>query len=140
MTFSGDLKGIHLADVFQNIHGNRLTGTIKVSTRDGDRYVYFKEGLIAGYSRGVNKGLPLGDHLAQRGYVSRDLVATAIKKKGKSQKLLREVLAEMDLLSEEEFQGALIELIEESLFDLLMLKEASFTFTEGEPLPRVFDM
>ncbi|MHC4852470.1 MAG: DUF4388 domain-containing protein, partial [Planctomycetota bacterium] len=54
MTFSGDLKGIHLADVFQNIHSNRLTGTIKVSTRDGDRYVYFKEGLIAGYSRGVN--------------------------------------------------------------------------------------
>jgi tetratricopeptide (TPR) repeat protein len=126
--------------VFQNIHSNRLTGTIKVSTRDGDRYVYFKEGLIAGYSRGVNKGLPLGDHLAQRRYVSRDLVATAIKKKGKTQKLLREVLAEMNLLSEDEFQGALIELIEESLFDLLLLKEASFTFTEGEPLARVFDM
>jgi len=139
MTFSGDLTGIHLADVFQNIHSNRLTGTMQVSTRDGDRYVYFQDGLIAGYSKGVNKGLPLGNHLAQRGYVDRALLATAIKKKGKTHKLLSEVLVEMEVLSQEEFEGTMIELIEESLYDLFRLKDASFKFTEGAPLPRVFD-
>ncbi len=139
MTFSGDLTGIHLADVFQNIHSNRLTGTMEVSTRDGDRYVYFREGLIAGYSRGVNKGLAMGSHLAQRGYVDRGLLAAAVKKKGKTQKLLSEVLVEMDVLSQDEFEGTMIELIEESLYDLFRLKDASFKFTEGEPLPRVFD-
>lgn len=139
MTFSGDLTGIHLADVFQNIHGNRLTGTMQVSTREGDRYVYFQQGLITGYSRGINKGLPMGNHLAQRGYVERTLLATAIKNKGKTTTLLSEVLAEMDVLSREEFAAVMCELIEESLFDLLRLEEASFEFTEGAPLPRVFD-
>ena len=114
MTFSGDLTGIHLADVFQNIHSNRLTGTMQVSTRDGDRFVYFQDGLIAGYSRGVNKGLPMGSHLAQRGYVDRAMLQTAIKKKGKGLKLLSETLAEMEVLSKEEFESAMFELIEES--------------------------
>ncbi len=139
MTFSGDLRGIHLADVIQNIHGNRLTGTMEVSTRDGEQYVYFQEGLIAGFSRGVNKGLPMAQHLAQRGYVDRTLLTTAIKKKGKTDKRLSDVMVEMDMLSREEFEGAMLELIEEGLYDLLRLKEASFKFTEGPPLPRVFD-
>ena len=30
MTFSGDLSGIGLADVFQNLAGNRATGTLRV--------------------------------------------------------------------------------------------------------------
>ncbi|MEE9126342.1 MAG: DUF4388 domain-containing protein, partial [Planctomycetota bacterium] len=88
----------------------------------------------------VNKGLPMAVHLAQRGYVERQALANAVKKKTKGSKLLREVLAETNLLTEQDFQSSLVELMEESLYDLLALKEASFNFTEGEAPPRVFDM
>ncbi len=139
MTFSGDLKEIQLADVFQNIHTNRLTGTLLVRARKGDRYVYFREGLVAGFSLGLNKGLPVVEHLAQRQYVEKDALAAAVKKKSKSRKFLRVVLAGMQALPDEEFRGALAELVDENLYELLMVKEADFSFTEGDPLPRVFD-
>ena len=69
MTFSGDLRGISLADIFQNIAGNRVAGTLRVQWRNTERFVRFEEGKIAGFSPGPSKGLSILDYLTKRGYV-----------------------------------------------------------------------
>ena len=59
MTFTGDLKDIQLADVFQNIHSNRLTGTLKVTARQVDRFVYFNCPENREHIRGKLAGLAI---------------------------------------------------------------------------------
>ena len=68
MTFSGDLSGIGLPDVLQNLAGNRSTGTLHIRWDKGERFVRFVEGQVAGWSQGPGKELPLLDHVAERGY------------------------------------------------------------------------
>lgn len=117
-TFSGDLADISLADVFQNISSNRLTGTLIVSVVGGKRYIYFAEGSVAGYSLGVKR---------------------ALKRKARLKCTLRESVTAARLMSEEEFRAAVGELVEEGIYDLLALKNAEFVFEVGKPPPRVFD-
>ena len=67
MTFSGDLSGIGLGDVFQNLAGNRATGTLHVRWDKGERHVRVVEGQIAGWAPGPGRELPLFDHVVERG-------------------------------------------------------------------------
>ena len=53
MTFSGDLRGISLVDIFQNIAGNLVSGTLRVQWRNTERFVRFEDGKIAGFSLGL---------------------------------------------------------------------------------------
>ena len=139
MTFSGDLADISLADVFQNISSNRLSGTLIVSVAGGKRYIYFAKGLVAGYSLGVNRGLAISEHLVNRQYVTAEDMKRAIKRKARLKCTLRESMAAANLMAEEDFRAAVGELVEECLYDLLALKDAEFVFEEGKPTPRVFD-
>src|SRR5262245_40187622 len=75
MTFSGDLSGISLPDVFQNLAGNRSTGTLHIRWDKGERFVRFVDGQVAGVSHGQGKELPLLDHVAERGYADGQAVA-----------------------------------------------------------------
>jgi len=138
-TFSGDLADISLADVFQNISSNRLTGTLIVSVVGGKRYIYFAEGSVAGYSLGVKRGLAIAEHLVNRQYITSDDMKRALKRKARLKCTLRESVTAARLMSEEEFRAAVGELVEEGIYDLLALKNAEFVFEVGKPLPRVFD-
>lgn len=139
MTFSGDLNGINLADVFQNIHANRATGTLLVESRAGERYVFFREGMIAAFSLGRGKGLPIAEQLVKRGLVNAKRMAAMTRKRKSSRRLLRTLLAEAGDLSEEQFRDTLGTITSEHIYELMRLREARFEFTEGEAPPRVFD-
>ncbi|MEZ5963473.1 MAG: DUF4388 domain-containing protein [Planctomycetota bacterium] len=139
MSFSGDLKGIGLPDVLQNLQANRLTGTLRVEGRPGARYVEITQGAITGFSLGPNKGLPLNEHLVHRRFVTRDQLKAALDKRRGSRKPLRVVLAQGGVLDEDGFRLALREVMCEQLCDLLGWSEATFAFTDGPAPARVFD-
>jgi len=139
MTFSGDLKGIGLPDVLQNLQANRLTGTLRVEGRTATRYVQVTEGVITGVSFGPNKGLPLAAHLVHRRFVTSAQLETAGDRRRAGKKTLRAVLAQSGVLDEDAFKRALREVMAEQLHDLLSWTEAKFDFTDGPPPPRIFD-
>ncbi len=139
MTFSGDLKGIGLPDVLQNVQTNRLSGTLHVESRTGSRYVELKDGAIVGLSFGANRGLPLSEHLVHRGLLTSTQMQTATERRRANKKTLREVLAHAGLVDEDRFRAALRELIAEHMHDLLGWTEAKYSFADGAPPPRVFD-
>lgn len=139
MTFSGDLKGIGLPDVLQNVQANRLSGTLHVEGRCAARFVEITEGAISGVSLGPNKGLPLSEHLVQRAFVTAEQLQAAVERRRAGKKTLRTVLAQAGALDDERFKLALRELMAEHLHDLLGWSEAKFDFTDGPPPPRVFD-
>jgi hypothetical protein len=139
MTFSGDLKGIGLPDVLQNVQANRLSGTLHVESRAGSRYVELTEGAITALSLGSNRGLPVGPHLVHRGLVTPQQLQAANEKRRGSKKTLRDTLAANKVLADDGFKAALRELIAEHVHELLGWTEAKFSFGEGPPPPRVFD-
>ncbi len=140
MAFKGDLKNIGLFDVFQNLLHNRLCGTLHVEAREGERWVAFEEGHIRMLSLGRGKGLPMRGFLVQRNYVDRKALEKLLAKRGKSRRLLHDLLARAGLLSVEDFQACVEERIGEELFELLSWKNAQFEFLEGPPPNGIFDM
>jgi tetratricopeptide (TPR) repeat protein len=140
MAFKGDLKNIGLFDVFQNLLHNRLCGTLRVEAREGERWVAFEEGRIRMLSMGRGTGLPMRGFLVQRNYVDRVALERLLAKRGKSRRLLHDLLARAGLLSVEDFQACVEERIGEELFELLSWKNAQFEFLEGPPPNGIFDM
>jgi hypothetical protein len=139
MAFSGDLKGIGLADVLQNVQTNRLTGTLQVESRAGTRAVELKDGAVVGFALGNNRALPLGEHLVHQQLVTTAQLQAAMERRRASKKTLREALAQAGVLAEDTFRAATRELIGECMHELLAWTEAKYTFTDGTPPPRVFD-
>lgn len=139
MTFKGNLKAIGLFDVFQNVCHNQLTGTLHVQSEQQQRYVHFVAGKVRLVSLGPGVGLPMRDFLVQRGYVAEADLVAARKKYRRGRPALRNVLAKERLLTPDEFVDAMHERVSEFLYDLFLLKDASFEFREGKPPDRVFD-
>lgn len=136
MTFSGDLRGISLADIFQNIAANRSTGTLRVQWRNTERFVRFQDGGVYGFSLGVRKGLPILDHLVQRGYVDPAHLRKLMAKRSRRTPGRR--IVDAGLLTEQEMRDAIAELVREHVYDLMLLRDAEFSFTLGDPPPQVF--
>ena len=140
MAFSGDLRNISLADVFQNVAGNRVTGTLQIKWRSNEHFVRFDQGLVTGYSTGFRKGLPFAEYVLQRGWVDgKKFEAARRKAGGRSRKPISRVLIEQKLLDEQQVHEIVSAMIEEHVYDLMLLKEASFELAEGDPPSRTFD-
>jgi tetratricopeptide (TPR) repeat protein len=139
MAFSGDLRNISLADVFQNLAGNRVTGTLQVQWKSNEHFVRFEKGLVTGYSTGFGKGLPFPEFLRQRGFVADKKLEKALEKRGRSRKPLSQVLIESKLLSDDDVAVVVQTMIEEFVWDLMLVREAKFQLTEGAPPSRTFD-
>lgn len=138
MTFSGDLRGISLADIFQNIAGNMISGTLRVHWRNTERFVRFESGKVAGFSLGPSKGLPILDHLVKRGYVDSKQLHNLLARRKRSRKSPGRLLVEAKLMTAEQLSDAISELVAEHVFDLIMQRDATFAFHEGDPPPKVF--
>lgn len=140
MAFRGDLNEIGLFDVFQNLEHNRLTGTLKVRHGREERWIHVREGRVRYVSLGEGIGLPMPEFLIQRGFVTRRQMDRVLKARGRSRKLLPDLLARAGALSPERYAEAFRLRVEEVLYDLLAWKQAEFEFVEGPPPRGVFDL
>lgn len=139
MTFSGDLSGIGLGDVFQNLAGNRATGTLHVRWDKGERHVRVKDGQVAGWAPGPGRELPLFDHVVERGYADPAAVAALQNSAKKRRKRAARLLKDEKVCDAESLENAFREITAEGVYELLTLSTATFVFSEGEPPPDVFD-
>lgn len=140
MAFTGDLQGMSLADVFQNIAGNRNTGTLHIQWPRGERYVRFVDGCVTGVSHGIGRGLPLLPFLLERGIVAETVADQVRQRLKKSRRSPGRLLQDLRQLDAEALAGAVRELVADNTYDLLALKEARFTFSEGDAPERLFDI
>ena len=140
MSFKGNLQSLGLFDVLQNVSQNCLTGTLTVTTKDQNRWVYFDRGKVRLVSSGERVGLPMRDFLVQRGYVTSEAMDKAIKSRGRSRALLQDILVKAGEITNEDYAAAYAERIEEFLYELLEIKSAEYEFTDGGVPKGIFDM
>ena len=139
MTFSGDLTGIGLGDVFQNLSANRATGTLHVRWEKGERHVRFEEGQIAGWAAGPGRELPLFDHVVERGYADAAAVKALQGNAKKRRKRPARLLRDEKICDQESIESAFREMTAEGVYELLALSAATFVFHEGDAPPETFD-
>lgn len=139
MTFSGDLSGIGLPDVFQNLAGNRAMGTLHVRWDRGERFLYFQDGQVAAWSPGPSRDLPLLDHVAERGYADAEAVAQLVAGLRRRRKRPARLLLDERLITPEDLKAALGEIVAEGVYELLTLSSAQFQFEAGDRRPDTFD-
>ncbi|MEY4830231.1 MAG: hypothetical protein RLZZ562_2027 [Planctomycetota bacterium] len=139
MTFSGDLTGIGLGDVFQNLNGNRATGTLHVRWERGERHVRLVDGLVAGCAAGPGRELPLLDHCVERGYADAEKVKALQANTKKRRKRPARILRDEKLCDAESIESAFREITAEGVYELLQLSAAQFVFHEGDAPPETFD-
>jgi hypothetical protein len=139
MSFAGDLRGIGLADIFQNIAHNQGTGTLCVRVRREESFLRFEGGAVAACSAGIGRGLGLLDHLVQRRVVDESVVQKLIARHRRSRRSPLMLLVDKGVLEESAIRAAAEESIAEAVYDLFSLRDAEFRFDQGEGPARVFE-
>lgn len=134
MSLRGDLRTIHLAEIFDLIGRGRQTGTLHVRRRSVHKWISFQEGRV--FSTASNDPREyLGHFLVRRGLVSEEqLFATLVRQESEGRPL-GALLVEAGLLSEADLLEALRLKAEESCYDVFLWPDGTFDFVPGEPPP-----
>lgn len=135
----GDIETFGLAELFQSLHLNKHSGTLKVSDGRRERLIYFSEGIIYLLSRGVREVSRIGDLLLDAGRITEQDLARALAMQEASQprRLLGEILVELGVVTMEEILQAVKAKIRDELFDVFIWENARFEFTKNY-LPDAF--
>ncbi|MHC4390295.1 MAG: DUF4388 domain-containing protein [Planctomycetota bacterium] len=132
MAFEGDLKHLNLADVFQNIASNELTGTLHLSAPAREAYVVFTQGKVAGFVEGKKAARPsFAELILQHGLITETELEAALKKTGR--KSLSSYLEKEGILALSDQRAAVRVYVTDEVCELFGWKEAHFRFDDGTP-------
>ncbi|MEE8104916.1 MAG: DUF4388 domain-containing protein, partial [Planctomycetota bacterium] len=136
MGFAGELTTIGLAEIFQNIAFNRLSGTLRLTSGERVAHIYFDSGVVA--MLGI-QGEPLDYFAIASGAQLADEPTLQTARKKSRRVGMRSALAKAGACDAADFDEAVAAHVEENLLLLFGWTTASFTFEEGNPAEGLFD-
>lgn len=137
MGFSGDLRTIDLANIFQTISMNQMTGTLHVFAADEERHLFFEGGEVAYFSWG-REALWVGKIVVGKGMLPAarfQALARDLTRAGRRPGLGE--FCQAAGIPEEGLRELVQRVIQEQIYDIFGWKEARFIFEEG-PLPGAY--
>lgn len=128
MAFAGDLHKLPLADVFQSIHQNSLTGALAIRDVHGERLVAFREGFVTGCAGPVGEEHGIADELVRRRKIdAKDARPSRFfRRKGS----LLKSLQRRNLMDAAQFAQMTRTVVLERVYDCFLLEEGTFDFLE----------
>ncbi len=135
-TLKGDVDLLGLGNLLQLLSMNRLEGILTLIQDDDRKSVHFgPQGIRLLFSsmRRINK---LGKILLRRRRISKEDLDALLKEQRLLGWKLGQVALTSGLVRKEDVETALMEQIEEEVFDLFMWTDARFEFQEGKAPPR----
>jgi len=129
VSFSGDLKKLPLADVFQSVHQNQLTGALAIRPPErGERLVAFEDGLVVGCALPEGEEHGIAAELIRRKMVEDKDVRPSrfFRRRGN----LKRTLKKRGLMQTEQFEALTRSLVLERIYDCFLLEEGKFEFLE----------
>jgi tetratricopeptide (TPR) repeat protein len=135
MGVAGELSTIGLAEVFQNLAFNHLSGTLTLTHGQNKAHVAFEDGRIRAVAFSDRK-VDYAEAARRSGLVNDELLAQATN--GKRRRTLKAFLRASGPLEEEAYDAAITMQVEEELLPLFGWSGA-FTFEEGPFSDRRFD-
>ncbi|HET6204600.1 MAG TPA: DUF4388 domain-containing protein [Planctomycetota bacterium] len=135
MALQGDLKGIHLSNVLQDVGNNGLKGTLTIRAGERRLAFWFEKGEIRLVGLGQGRGPSTLNGLVAAGKVP----VSQARDGDKGEALVRSLLRKK-AVTREAARDALVQEMLDYLCDAFLLKEATFAFEEGEPHEDAFDL
>ncbi|MGE0712024.1 MAG: DUF4388 domain-containing protein [Planctomycetota bacterium] len=139
MSFAGDLQKLPLADVFQSIHQNSLSGALAVRDPRGERLVAFDAGSVIGCADIEGKEEDVADELVRQGKISSKDVSRGQSRFFKRKGTLKRSLSRRHVLESGEFDVFTRSVVLERIYELFLLEEGSFEFVEDYDKARFSD-
>ncbi len=135
MAFKGDLRKLPLADVFQSIHQNGMTGALAVRDHRGERLVAFQGGFVTGCASLPTDEDDLAHELVRRRLVdSKDVSRPSRFFRRKSS--LKSTLKRKKVLDSGEFDSFTRQVVLERVYQVFLLEDGQFEFLEEYDLSR----
>lgn len=132
MPLRGELNSVDLAHVFQMLVLNQKAGTLEITHSGVRRQIYFaRSGLVMPCEREL-LAKRVTRSLVSAGKLTDDEVRRARCNMEVVKKGLLDTLVEMQLLSAKERDEGMREQLEEEVYELFFLADASFEFRDGE--------
>jgi outer membrane protein assembly factor BamB/tetratricopeptide (TPR) repeat protein len=138
MGFQGQLSSVSLTDLFQTLQMNRQTGTLSVSSPDGQRHIYFDSGQVAMCDAPPIDGKAFLLHaLLRKSLLSPEQVDDLNQRLYSLGHPLRDLIIASGYVQEGELDEASAWCIEELVCPIFEWHEGDFTFTDGAPIPQL---
>jgi hypothetical protein len=138
-TLKGNVDLLGLGNLLQLLSMNRLEGILTLIRDEDRKSIHFgPQGIRLLFSsmRRINK---LGKILLRRRRISKEDLDALLKEQRLLGWKLGQVALTSGLVRKEDVETALLEQIEEEVFDLFMWEDAQFEFAEGKAPPRDVD-
>jgi tetratricopeptide (TPR) repeat protein len=130
MSFQGDISSLAMGDLFQNLAANQKTGTLTIQRQGGECHIQFLDGKIISYTD--SQGFSIAEWLTEKEIITRDQLEEVVKRYRKAKKKsLGEILRDLGILKLEEYQSYFLDLVKETLYEVLSFREGTFEFHEG---------
>ncbi len=138
MSFRGELREFELPDILQLISSQKKAGWLKVISKGECHFVFFRDGKITSTKNPAEEIDPLETYIAQRGPLPHDALDRLAALRRKTGMDVQDLLQKEGLLSRDEIQEIFEAMVEEDIFDLITIRNATYEFETEErsaPLP-----
>jgi len=138
MGFHGNLKTMHLGDVFQNILQNRSAGNLRLQTKEmGDVSLFFMEGELTLYHSKNLEEIQWSRVFLAKGELTEEEVAVVESQGIKGEEELAGIVSSQ-IISEEKAAISLQHIIEEEIYELFSINDCDFSFESATEIPTFF--
>jgi len=132
VALEGSLTDFSLADMFRLLETGSKTGTLHVTSGQGDGVVCFRDGLVYFANSGTPTE-PAGKRLVKAGIISEKQLRQAqglmkIQKRDKATRRLGQILVDEGYVELSVLEGFVMDAVADALFDLLRWDEGDLRF------------
>jgi hypothetical protein len=133
LDLTGNIEQFTLPEILQLIAAGRKSGTLGITREDQIIMIYFDRGDII-YGYGPGQAFHLGQMLQERGAISPENLAEAVRIQTKTEnsKRLGEILISRRFIDRVDLEAVVKSQIETLLYSILSWQEGAFKFYEGK--------
>ncbi|HET9886213.1 MAG TPA: DUF4388 domain-containing protein [bacterium] len=139
MSFRGELREFELPDILQLIASQQKAGWLKVISKGKCHFVFFRDGKITSTKNPAEEIDPLETYINKRGLLPHEALDRLAALRRKTGMDVQDLIQKEGLASREDVQRIFEAMVEEDIFDLITMRDATYEFeTEDRstPLPK----
>lgn len=138
MGFHGNLKTMHLGDVFQNILQNRSAGNLRIQTSEmGNIDLFFMEGELVLYHSKNLEEIQWSRVLLAKGDLTEEEVNMIESQGIKGEEELAGIISSQ-IIGEEKAAINFQHIIEEEIYELFFIQDCDFSFESATEVPAFY--
>ena len=138
MGFQGNLKTMHLGDVFQNILQNRSAGNLRINTWEmGNIDLFFMEGELTLFHSGNLEEIQWSRVLLAKGDLTEEEVNMIESQGIKGEEELAGIISSQ-IIGEEKAAINFQHIIEEEIYELFFISDCDFSFESAVEIPALY--